>query len=192
MDKTKISKITLFVAVFSGIIASSCCIGPAILALLGIAGAGIFAGFENIRPFFIAITLILLISAFYLTYRKREIKCEDGTCRIESAGKWNKIVLWLAAFIILLAILFPYSNFTTTINARVQHAGEVREVVIPFEGMTCTGCESSVEMAIKKVPGVMEVRADHLRGEVFIRFDSKKAKVDDFKKAINGAGYKTP
>lgn len=192
MEKGKISRLALIGAAVSGIFASLCCTGPVILALLGITGAGIFSKFVSMRPFFIAVTLILLSSAFYLTYGKREVRCEDGTCRVEGTRKWNRIILYIAAFALLLLILFLYLNFTIKSSAQVQQAGEVREVVIPVHGMTCTGCESSVEMAIKKVPGVIEVRGDYQKSEVFIRFDSRKADVDDFKKAVKNAGYRSP
>jgi hypothetical protein len=98
--------------VISAVIASLCCIGPVALGLVGIGSIGAFSVFEFYRPYLIGFTIAILALAFYFTYRKREVKCEDGTCRVESAGKWNKMTVWLATGLSALAILFPYTGFT--------------------------------------------------------------------------------
>ncbi len=74
-------------SIATAVIASLCCIGPAVLALAGAGSIGVFSAFEKYRPYFIGVTAVLLGAAFYLTYRKREVKCEDGSCKIEGAGK---------------------------------------------------------------------------------------------------------
>ncbi len=100
--------------IVSAVIASLCCIGPVVLGLIGLGSIGVFTVFESYRPYFIGFTIAILGLAFYLTYRKREVKCEDGTCKVETAGKWNKMTVWLAAALSALAILFPYTGFTAT------------------------------------------------------------------------------
>lgn len=40
------------------------------------------------------------------------MNCEDGTCKIQSAGRWNKIGVWCATFIAVSALAFPYFGFT--------------------------------------------------------------------------------
>lgn len=104
MQKTIVSSVG---SIAAAIFASLCCIGPAVLAILGVGGLGAFAAFETYRPFFIGLTAVLLGLAFYLTYLKPEVRCEDGSCKIESAGKWNKIFLWLAALVALIFLFFP-------------------------------------------------------------------------------------
>ncbi|MGH7457368.1 MAG: mercuric transporter MerT family protein, partial [bacterium] len=105
MQKTALSTIG---SVVTAIVASLCCIGPAVLAIVGAGSFGAFAAFEKYRPYFIGVTAVLLGAAFYLTYRKREVLCEDGTCKIQGAGKWNKIGVWSATIIAALAIAYPY------------------------------------------------------------------------------------
>ena len=70
-------------AIISAIGASICCLGPAVLAILGLSSAGLFSKFEGLHPYLIGIAAILLAPAFYLTYRKKEIMCEGGEC-----NKW--------------------------------------------------------------------------------------------------------
>ncbi len=57
-------------SIVSAFIASACCIGPLVFALLGIGGAGLLVKFEPYRPYFMAVTFALLGTGFYLTYRK--------------------------------------------------------------------------------------------------------------------------
>lgn len=68
--------------------------------------------------------------------------------------------------------------------------GLVKEVVIPVEGMTCPGCEANVERAVRKLRGVIYVKADHRKGEVRMKFEKGSVKLEDMIEAIRRAGYK--
>jgi mercuric ion transport protein len=112
----KLINLPLVGSIISAIVASLCCIGPIVLAMLGVGGAGLFfSKFRSFRPYFIGITVLLLGLAFYLTYRKKEVICEDGTCKMRSARKWNKIALWVATGLIAFLIAFPYLNLSVQI-----------------------------------------------------------------------------
>lgn len=78
-------KATLFAggSLVSAIIASLCCIGPAILAIIGAGSLGAFATFGKFRPYFIGLTVILFGLAFYLAYRKRNEMNSCCTQRLE-------------------------------------------------------------------------------------------------------------
>ena len=90
-------------SVLSALMASLCCIGPVVFALIGAGSLGFAAVFEPYRPYLLTLTVLFLGTAFYFAYRKREIQCEDGTC----AGKWHKIFLWIAATLALIFMFFP-------------------------------------------------------------------------------------
>lgn len=51
-SEQKLSARTAAAAVFTGLLASACCIGPLVLAILGIGGAGLLVKFEPYRPYF--------------------------------------------------------------------------------------------------------------------------------------------
>ena len=57
-------------SILSAFLASACCVGPLIFALLGLGGAGLLVKFEPYRPYFMAITFALLGTGFYFTYRR--------------------------------------------------------------------------------------------------------------------------
>lgn len=165
-----------FGVIVSAVLASLCCLGPALLSIIGIAGIGAFSLFESYRPFLITLTLALLGVGFSLAYRKREVSCEDGTCKMESADRLNKIVLWVAAFFAFLFILFPYVPISFS-QDQSSKASTVVQVTIPVKGMTCSGCNAHVESVVKKIDGVTQVNADFKVGEAVVRFDSSKITV---------------
>ena len=59
---------------------------------------------------------------------------------------------------------------------------------IAVAGMTCTGCENNVENALKNVPGVRRVEADHgdESVEVVVEDDVDDQRIGD---AVYDAGY---
>src|SRR5688572_23976088 len=65
-------------SVVSGILASACCIGPLVFAVLGVSGATLAHRFEPLRPYLLALTYALLGTGFYWTYRSQPVTCDPG------------------------------------------------------------------------------------------------------------------
>lgn len=108
-DKTE--KITLFASIgsiISGFLASLCCIGPLIFVVLGLSGATFFTKFEQYRWIFGTVALGFLALGFFVAYRG-ENECAPGTsCAINTKRtKLNKIVLWIAAILVVVFIFSP-------------------------------------------------------------------------------------
>lgn len=61
---------------------------------------------------------------------------------------------------------------------------------IEIEGMTCNGCEKTIEKEITKLPGVLSVEASHQKGLAKVKVDSSRFNQKDYEKAIEGVGYK--
>jgi copper chaperone CopZ len=187
----KKTKAPIFGVLTAAILASICCLGPIVLAMLGVGGAGLFSKFANLRPYFFGLTAILLGTAFYFTYRKRKVKCEDGTCKIHKASKWNKIVLWIATVLVVFFLAFPYLiGALNTSSGNDETNGEISEVAITVKGMTCSGCEFNVEKAVKKLNGIIKVKANHKKGKAHVLFKEGQVTIDEVMQAINKAGYK--
>jgi len=103
-------KATLIGTLIAAFIASLCCIGPVVFAILGISAGSLAVVFEPYRPFLIGLTVLLLVVAFYFTYRKKDVtECKpDSFCANPKSTRINKIVLWVVAVIALSALTFPY------------------------------------------------------------------------------------
>lgn len=90
--------------------ASVCCIGPLVLTALG-AGAlsAVAIRFEAYRPAFLVVTVALLGTGFYTTYRpSAAASCAaDGACR-PASRRAARVVLWLATVLVILLVTFPY------------------------------------------------------------------------------------
>lgn len=98
----------LAASVVGGVLASACCLGPLVFALLGVSGAAVAHRFEPLRPYFLVLTYALLAAAFYLTYRPRKAACAPGeACEMPRANRAGKVALWLAALVVVLATSFP-------------------------------------------------------------------------------------
>lgn len=101
-------------SIVSAFIASICCVGPLVFALLGLGGAGLLVKFEPYRPYFIAVTFALLGTGFYFTYRKPKTAvattaegAECG-CPAPRANRAGKIMLWVATVLVVGFLSFPY------------------------------------------------------------------------------------
>jgi len=147
-------------------LASLCCTGPLILAGLGIGGAGIAAGLAEYRLHLMGLTVLKLSAAFYYTYRKREVICDDGsriTCR---GSEKSKRSLWVVTAFVLILFSVPYLNLGTTGPTDINRAGI--QTTFKIEGMTCSGCEAPVELALRKLEGVNNVEASYAERQVTI------------------------
>ena len=107
----KISKegLTLTGALVAGLAASACCLGPLVLAIVGISGAASALVLEPYRPYLLILTAGFLGLAFYLTYRRPATACGPReACDMPKANRAGKILLWLVTLVVGLAAMFPY------------------------------------------------------------------------------------
>ncbi len=74
---------------------------------------------------------------------------------------------------------------TTEVVAKVN----VQKIEINVEGMSCSGCENTIQETIKDFEGVYTANADHVNGVAVMEFDSTKINVADVMLAINDLGY---
>lgn len=179
-------------ALVSSIIASACCAGPLLFA----AGAGgsALAGLIKLRPFFLALSFLLLGLAFYATYRNRPAACAPGEkCGLPARDKRNKIALWLVTIIVLALIGFPYySGLVYNSRASVATAGEseMQTVDLRIEGMTCAGCAVAVRRALERVPGVAGAEVDFEKKLAHVRYNKETVKLEQLAEAVAAAGYR--
>jgi copper chaperone CopZ len=61
--------------------------------------------------------------------------------------------------------------------------------IIKIGGMSCQGCVSSVEGALKKMPGVESVKVELKEGRAVIGHDGAKVSAADLAAKITDIGY---
>jgi len=64
-----------------------------------------------------------------------------------------------------------------------------KTVTLAIEGMTCTGCENTVQESVTKIAGVTEIKASHLDSTAVVSFDTTKTSIAAIGEAVTEAGY---
>ena len=105
-----LSRLAMFGGLLGALAASSCCILPLVLVLIGVSGAwiGSLTALSAYQPYFVVFTLICLGSGYYLVYRKPETVCTAGGCQSNVPNRFLKVGLWAATVLILAALLFSW------------------------------------------------------------------------------------
>jgi uncharacterized protein len=64
-----------------------------------------------------------------------------------------------------------------------------RTEVVAVRGMHCGGCERSVSLAVRAVPGVGSARADFVAEEVEVTYDPGQTGLEAIRAAVRDAGF---
>jgi len=194
--------------IISAIMASACCWLPLVLLAVGVSGAAIASTLEAYCPLFMVVTFGFLGAAFYFTYRPKKAAASGGhdCCAPQAtagedccspAGKrrftmmtLNKAMLWVVTALAIAFLLFP--NYVgaflggdgTTVTENMNRAE------FKVEGMTCEGCASIAEKAIRTVPGVQAVKVDYQTGKAVVGTEIRcPVPSDRIVAALKKAGY---
>jgi len=84
------------------------------------------------------------------------------------------------------ALLIFFALLTFTFNA---NAIETKTIVLDVPGMTCKFCPITVRKALKKVPGVIDVKAEFKNKTATVTFDPTKTNTETLLKTTTNAGY---
>mgnify|MGYP000368521480 CR=1 FL=1 len=89
------------------VLASTCCLGPFVLLLLGVSGAWIshLTALAPYQPFFLVASLGFLAAGFWKVYGNTTGSCQEGSsCGTSPGDTLVKAALWTATLIIGAAI----------------------------------------------------------------------------------------
>lgn len=184
-------KIIGIVTILSASLASICCIGPIVLVGLGLGGAGLAMSLEKYRLLFLGLTVLLLGFAFYLTYRKRQVTCEDGSCDLRSGSKTMKVTLWTITIVALSMATFPNWSALMLSGPAAPVSADAEMVVLEVSGMTCTLCAVSIEKSLKKITGVEAASVSFDNAEAVVYLEPGMVVTENLLKAVQDAGSYT-
>jgi len=200
-------KLTGVGAVVAAVLASSCCILPALLALLGAGSLGVGAQLAALRPYFMGVTFALLAAAFYFTYRKKPQAAADDCCAVPAsedccavtqvdnlrykANRTSKGTLWVVTAIALFAAFYPQIQAWRHSGGREVHAAllvndaqTAQRLVFKIEGMSCEGCAANIEKSLMKVAGVTKAAVDFKSGKAVVKWSGKRPDRTALAKAV--------
>jgi len=89
----------------------------------------------------------------------------------------------------LLSIVLSCSRKTTTENQGISDSVNYQTLVIRVGGMTCGGCEMTIENAVAGIPGVGDIDANHLDSTATVIFDPSVTSIKQISDTINMTGY---
>lgn len=209
MEQKAESQLTIWGAVMAGLVASLCCLGPLLFAVLGPGAFGLAGIFAAARPYLLVLAVLLLAFGFYRTYFRRERACASGkACATKPTSRLGRVGLWIASVAVLAFALSPYyagriaaalvsknppapAAGTTAPTASEAANASIETVTIQVEGMMdCGACEAPVRAALQQTLGVRNVDVSYKRGDARVEFDPKQTNVEQIKRAINSTGYK--
>lgn len=65
----------------------------------------------------------------------------------------------------------------------------IRTVTLRVKGMTCSGCATSVEKALKSTEGVESVKVSYERGKAVVKYDDQKVTVNKLREVVQSTGF---
>lgn len=191
-------QIVIGASVLSAIVASLCCIGPLIALGLGLGGFAAASVFAKWRPFFLAVTCVLLGLSWYLTYRRAKETCREGSvCAGHSVPLWNKIMLWAATIVVAGTVAFPFYLGAVARWAQEspraaenRASGEAAALQVKIPSMDCRACAASIESMLRKQSGVKDARVSFDTKEAVVQYDPQTTTPQKIIEAIDGTGFK--
>jgi copper chaperone CopZ len=189
------SKTVLLSSVLSSVAASICCIVPVVAIMFGLGAFGLSTWLEALRPHLLVLAALLLAAAFFLTYRRNVVRCEDTICR---PGRPSRMPLWLVASVVVAVSAFPYYS-GAVLKAQTQGSitpgdrkpsADQASVVIGVSGMTCGSCSAHIQGALLKTPGVKSADVSYEKARATVSYDPKTIDVESIRALIEAIGYK--
>ena len=179
-------------AVLAALAASSCCLGPMVVAALGLGGAGAFAVLAAYRSYILGATALLLAIGFYLSYRKpRGVAPDVCGCEKPKASRAGRIGLWTAALLTatfaaapsLLAGGTPHRPPVLLAGHHLEHA------VIRVHGIDCAACAVPLRNVLTKVGGFNDLRLDLPNQTIDVSYEPAPGRLAAYVAAIDELGY---
>lgn len=196
MSTTKSGSKTWIAGLLTAAAASLCCITPVLALFSGATGiASTFSWLEPYRSYLIGLTAAVLAFAWYqkLKPKKADIDC---ACEEDKPSFWQtKTFLAIVTALAILLMAFPkYSHIfypkTEKKEIIVVYKSSIQQVKLNIKGMTCEACTETINLALSKVPGVLEYKTEFKDGSSTIKFDNSKINEQAIVNAVNETGYK--
>lgn len=98
----------------------------------------------------------------------------------------KRLPIILIGLLIALAVVSCGKSKKTTDNAVAM---EKSLIEVSIGGMTCTGCEQTIQAGITKLEGIKSVKASYVTGNALVEYFPGITDTVKIKAAITGSGY---
>jgi copper chaperone CopZ len=176
-------------------LASLCCLGPLLLGGAGL-GAALVATFAPLRPYFLAVSAVLLVGGFYFVYRQPKTGevCAGETCAPQSgARRMAKPLLWLATLAVAGLAFFPSYGAKLVgkpIAAAPISSATLQTAELKITGMDCEVCAGVIRRKLLETRGVVKAEVRYPAGSATVEFDPSQTDPEKLVAVVDGTGYK--
>ncbi len=103
-------RLPLLTGAVAALLASSCCLGPLVLVLLGFSGAwiGNLAQLEPYRPYFLGAALLALELARRQIWPAQAACVPGQVCAIPAVRRAYKFFFWLVTALVAVGLAYPW------------------------------------------------------------------------------------
>ena len=195
MTTRRISGKAPYIGFFTALVASLCCITPALALISGAGGiATNFSWVEPVRPYLIGFTLLLLVFAWSQKLKPELLKETVCICEDKTQSFWqSKSFLYFITLFTSLLLTFPhYAHIFYRYKNETLHVSgsNIVEHTFDVQGLTCAVCEKHIEYELDELDGILSVKGSYKRSNVVVEFDNTLVDIIAIRSAINNKGYK--
>jgi copper chaperone CopZ len=183
---TKRVALPMIGAVTAAIAASACCLIPAVLAVVGLSGAGFASRFAPYRTYFLIASAIALAVGFWVAYRRA---ADDCGCEVRRRRRAARVGLGITTLLTAALAVYPLLGSGNAI-AGSSEAEAKATLTLKVTGMDCKECTSTIANGIKKIPGVISARVDFESAKAIVRYDGRDGMTGAAIKAVEDTGYR--
>ncbi|PLX15668.1 MAG: hypothetical protein C0599_16300 [Salinivirgaceae bacterium] len=91
--------------------------------------------------------------------------------------------------VILISFVLAFSCNNAENTKQTEKAANFIQVELQVDGMTCTGCEKTIEANVNKLEGIGSIKADHKAGTAVLTYDESNVDIEEVKKVMAEKGY---
>lgn len=190
LKKTGFLSRSVGAGLLAAVAASLCCVTPVFSLLAGIGGiAATFSWMEPFRPYLIGLTLVTLGFAWYQKLKARSTEEVTCACDEELTFWQSKKFLSIVTIFAIVMVAFPYYSgifYPENLNKKILVASErnLVEAQLEIRGMTCVGCEHSVNHALNSVEGVIKASSSYKLNKASVTFDQSEVTLERLIQAV--------
>lgn len=180
------SPLPIIGGVVAALAASACCLVPAMLAILGVSGAGIASQLGPWRPYFLGAAAAAIAIAFWFAYRPAR-STDACDCAVPRSRRRSRLGLWISTVVVL-----GIAGYPLVFDPRAEvmvHARGVAEIKLRIAGMDCAACTKALAERLSRVPGVATAEVDYDHAIAMVTHDGKRDITKELLDAVEDVGY---
>ncbi len=175
-------------------LSSLCCTVPLIAVIFGFGGVPFLLRLTKFRPFFIALSLVVMAGALWWTWRRNQSCCVTR----EQQKRLNRTLTMMTGVyvVVFLGLAYGVPALVTQgqTSAIAQNGIETsvgvatNRVDVKVEGLTCSTCPASIRSLLTAEAGIQDAQVSYPEGTGYVLFDDSITKEQVVAKFAD-AGY---